>query len=401
MGLWGQAVVLLAEATNRRRPGVNRWLSEPRNAVFLVLASTLLIGGGRKLLHAWRSRAAVARLTDPNVAPADVSAAVDHGRAGLTDLFRILGTSDSGPLRDAAGNALAALWSRDDLIAEEEKALVRRGFVATWLARRRYPRGLRSPISVSIAYGVPFLRDRDGEVGPGNLEWSHRIVGARRAALETFSDWKAGPASAEFTLVPDDFESNGPHRLVLHARVRTSGLTDSWELELPQVPFHFELDPNLAVDALLALADGPRGEEIARAVRLQGPESDGSGGPVFLDLNPEMALRDPPALVVATPLPRDLAHGLEIEIEGVPDRLVAGAVVLSGQGVGRDPSGARSFALGPLAPIRREAVERPGRYRLRAILTPNPDLGWADPDVRSIWPGTIETPWVEVQVVRR
>ncbi len=334
--------------------------------------------------------------------PDDVAAAVEHGRAGLIDLFRILGTAEAGPLRDAAGHALAALSARDELIAEEEKAIVRRGFVASWRARRRYPRGLRSAIPIAVAYGVPFLRDRDGEVGPASLEWSHRIVGARRAALEALTPWKAGPGSAEFAVVPGDFEDDGPHRIVLHARARTAGLTDSWQIDLPQIPFPFEFDPNLSVDALFALADDARGEAIARAVHLEAPAPDEGRGPEYLALGVEMALRDPPVLVVVTPLPCDLSHTVEVEFEDIPGRIAAGAVVLSGQGLSRgEPGPPRSFRLGPLAPEPAPAPDRPGPRRLRAILTPDPDRGWADPDIRSIWPGTIETGWVDVQVVRR
>jgi hypothetical protein len=35
------------------------------------------------------------------------------------------------------------------------------------------------------------------------------------------------------------------------------------------------------------------------------------------------------------------------------------------------------------------------------LLTADPDRGWADPDVRSIWPGTIATDWIDVAIVRR
>jgi hypothetical protein len=344
----------------------------------------------------------VARLNDPDVTPQDVAAAVEHGRAGLIDLFRILGTAEAGPLRDAAGHALAALWARDELIAEEEKAVVRRGFVASWRARRRYPRGLRSAIPILISYGVPFLRDRDGEVGPASLEWSHRIVGARRAALEDFTPWRAGPGSAEFAVVPGDFADDGPHRIVLHARARTAGLTDSWQIDLPQIPFQFEFDPNLSVDALFALADDARGEAIARAVRLERSAPDEGRGPEYLAVGAEMALRDPPALVVEAPLPCDLAHTMEVEFEGIPGRIAAGAVILSGQGLSRGEAGQpRAFPLDPLSTAPSSAPDRPGPSRLRAILTPDPDRGWADPDVRSIWPGVIETGWVDVQVVRR
>jgi len=72
---------------------------------------------------------------------------------------------------------------------------------------------------------VPFLTEGGPGVEPGDLEWSHRVTGAKKASLELFSPWTAGAGLAHcFTLVPTDFETQGPHRLVLEAKARTSGL---------------------------------------------------------------------------------------------------------------------------------------------------------------------------------
>jgi hypothetical protein len=369
--------------------------------VLLVLFLIVLIGGGRKLLRSWRGRGVLGRLTAPGVTVEDAAAAVEFGREGLMDLFRILGTAESAEVRSAAGHALSILWARDELIAEEEQALVRRGFEVTWQARRRYPRALRGAIPMAVSYSLPFLRADGGGIAPKNLEWSHTIVGARRAALEVESPWKAGPGRADFTVVPDDFATNGPHQLVLKTRVRTVGLTGSWELELPQMPLSFEFDPQLAVDALFTLPDTARGEAFARAVRLAASESDERGAS-FLELNVAMALRNPPEVAVTLPLPCDLAHAIVLEFEGIPGRFGAGALILSGQGLrGGAAESVRSFALEPTAPVPFEALDRPGRYRVRVILEPDAERGWADPDVRSIWPETIVTEWVEVEVVRR
>ncbi len=237
--------------------------------VWIVLAAALLIGGGRKLLLAWRARKAIARLSEPNVTADEIEAVAEHGRAGVGELLRIFSTSDSEPQRQAAGRALARLWLLDQLVAEEEKAIVRRGFHVTWNARRRYPRALRTEIPIVVTYDVPFLQDDGRRVGPANLEWSHRVMGAQRAALEEFSAWTAGNGRVAYSIFPDDFETNGPHRLVLQTRVRTAGLTDSWAIDLPQVPFNFEFDPILRLDAILTLADASRDDSITRAVRLE------------------------------------------------------------------------------------------------------------------------------------
>ncbi len=380
---------------DRPGPGWSAWLADPRTAVLAFLASALIFGGGRKALQGLRTRRAIAALDGPDPAPSEVAEAAEHGRAGLVDLFRLLGTAPKPEVRDAAGRALARLWRLDEMIAEEEKALVRRGFVADWRARRRYPRGLRVPIPIGVAYGVPFLVDGPKEVGPANLEWSHRILGAGSAGLERFTPWRSGPASATFAVEPGDFPTDGPHRLALHAKVRAVGLTEAWEIELPQIPFSFEFDPKLAVDALLTLPDDARGRAFARGLRL-GPPADSDEDPTYLDLNTDLVLRNPPSLVVEGPLPCDLAHALAIEIEGVPGRFPAGTVVLTGSSPG--PS---RFPLGPIAGLPAGAIDRPGEIRLRAHLAADPDLGWADPDVRSIWPEPLTTDWDTVRVVRR
>jgi hypothetical protein len=341
-------------------------------------------------------------LNDPGITPEDIEAVTAHGRAGLMDLFRILGTDKSETLRLAAGHALAVLWARDELIAEEEKALVRRGYAVDWHARRRYPRALKAPIPIIVTFGIPFLRDEDSGIGPANLEWSYRILGARRAALEAFSPWTPGKGRAAFTIIPDDFETNGPHKLALHARARTAGLTETWELDLPHMPFSFEFDPRLAVEAIFTLPDETRGEAIARAVRLDHSVTGETEPAHYLDLTGEWALRDPPALAITTPLSCDLAHAIEIEWEGLPGLSAAGAIVLSGQGPYRDQAETvRRFPIGPLGPLPSGGFDHPGPRQLRAILTPDPDRGWADPDIRSIWPGTITTDWIEAVIVRR
>jgi hypothetical protein len=415
MGLWGRGLAALAATVigqaqgprpRRRRaegsgPGWGSWLADPRSAVLLVLAATLVLGGGRKWLQALRARRAVGRLGEPDPTPEAIREAAGHGRAALMDLFRILGTAPDPARRDVAGGALATLWARDHLIAEEEKAVVRRGYAVTWRARRRYPRGLRVPIPVEVSYGVGFLREEGDGIRPTNLEWSHRITGAERKALETFSPWRAGPGRMAFALEPGDFPTDGPHRLVLQARVRPRGLTSSWELDLPHIPFSFEFDPLLNRDALLTLADAARGEALAGAVRLE-PSRPAQGESHYLDVGEEFALRDPPELVIATPLPCDLAHLVAVELEGISGRFAAGAVVLSGQGApAPEPPALRRFALGPIIGLPADALDRPGERRLRAVLTADADRGWADPEIRSIWPGTITTDWTAVRVVRR
>jgi hypothetical protein len=382
-----------------------RWLSEPKTAVWFVLAAAVLIGGGRKLSAWWQARKAVLRLGEANVTSVEIEAVAEHGRAGVYELLRIFSSSPSEPARLAAGRALARLWLLDQLVAEEEKAVVRRGYTVTWNARRRYPRALRGEIPITVTYDVPFLEDGGRRVGPANLEWSHRVLGARRAAIEEFSPWAPGPGRAAFTIFPGDFETNGPHRLVLQTRIRTVGLTDSWELEPPHEPFNFEFDPILRLDAIFTLPDATRDESVARAIRLE-PAARGDGENVtYLSLGDEWTLRNPPRLAVTVPLPCDLAHAISIELEGIAERFNGGFLLVSGQGLPRQTSDQanaviRRFELGPIVPLPRGLIERPGPRRMRIWLEPDLDSGWADPNIRSIWPGRTQTDWVEVEVVR-
>ncbi len=379
--------------------GWTAYLADPRTAVLLFLSSALVIGGGRKGLQAIRARRAVAAISGANPDPADVEAAGDHGRSGLVDLFRLLGTAEQPATRDAAGRALARLWRADELVPEEEKAVVRRGFAATWQARRKYPRGLHSPITMGLNFGVPFLWGETRGISPANLHWSYRITGTERAGLEEWSEFRPGPQAASFEIFPDDFATLGPHRLVLQARVKTVGLTDAWDLDLPHIPFAFEFDPNLAVAALLTLPDDARAATMAAAVSLD--VHDGPEQPVekLFPRGHDLALRSEPDLVLQPPLPADLAHRVVIEFEGIPGRWAARDLVFP---VGSLPSlGSLALSLGTLADFPAGLIERPGTYRLRAILTADPGLGWANPEIRSIWPGEIITDWVDVRVIRR
>jgi hypothetical protein len=418
---WAQTATNPAEATppeSSRRPGArasgdpNRtatrrdWLREPKSAVWMALAVIVLIGGGRRLLWAWRARKAVSRLSDPAVTAEELEAVAKYGRAGAWELLRIFSTTDSEPARKAAGRSLARLWRDDELVAEEEQALVRRGFSVTWNARRRYPRALKAPIPIGVTYDVPFLPDEPEYVRGADLEWSYRIIGARRAALEEFSTWQAGRGDVTFSIIPDDFPTNGPHRLILQAKVRTAGLSDAWEIELPHVPFQFDFDPVLRLEAILALPDAVRDEAISRSVRLERAPTVDADPPRLVPLGGEWVLRNPPRLAVESPLASDLAHQVSIEFEGGPGRYPAGTLVLGGQGLahrGGLPTAReiRRFDVGPISALPDGLIDRPGMRRMRVHLSADPELGWAHPDIRSVWPGEVETNWAEVEIIRR
>lgn len=381
-------------ARRSRAAGSRSWIREPKAAVWIILCGVALVGGGRKLLASWNARRAINRLGEVDVAPAEIEAAADHGRAGVWELLRLFALEEPEAKRFAAGRALARLWRDDQLVAEEEQAVIRRGFRVDWRARRRYPRDLAVPIPIVANYHVPFLRDDGRSVGPGDLEWSHRATGARRAALEQFTPWAPGPGRARIEIIPGDFETSGPHRLVLEIRVRTRGRTPGWEIALPHMPFSFELTRPPTIESILTLPDETRKQAIEQAVALEpGEQGETLGADVFLALDSDFMIRNPPRITVAGRLPCDLAHAVELEIEGVPGLFPAGRVVLAGQG----PA---SFELGPVAAAA-GLIDRAGARKARAVLTADPSSGWADPDVRSVWPGPITTNWALVDVVRR
>lgn len=398
MGALGQARGAAAAPPGGRSRGWSRWRwSDPQTAVLALLVMVVVLGGARRWIKASRARRAADRLLAPDVTLEEIEAAPEHGREGLMPLFRLLEAATGPAHRTAAGRALARLWAQDELIIEEEKAVVTRGFEANWKGRRRYPRAITRGIPIEVAFGVPFLDEAGPGVKASNLEWSYRVTGAERVDLESFTAWAPGVGHARFEIEPRDFAGPGPHRLVLQARARTRGLTDTWELALPHVAFSIEFDPRLEVSAVLTEPDSGRAEAFERAVRLE-PRANAEGGDrVYLNLNDHYALRDAPELVIGAPLPCDLAHQVAVEIEGVSGRFSAGTVIVSGDG----PAQSERFALGPIVGVPSGAFDGAGEHRLRAILTADAELGWAAPATRSLWPGTITTAWCAVRVVRR
>ena len=168
----------------------------------------------------------------------------------------------------------------------------------------------------------------------------------------------------------------------------------------------FEFDPRLAVDSLLASPDAAREDAMHRAVRLEETGPDAGGSPRFFPLGGELMIRNPPRLVVSSTLPHDLAHRVWIEIEGVEGRIPGGTLIVHGRSIRDDQTTAEppthhelTATPGTLPPD--AALDRTGRRSIRVILTADPNLGWTDPEVRSVWPGEITTDWVAADVVRR
>ena len=95
-----------------------------------------------------------------------------------------------------------------------------------------------------------------------------------------------------------------------------------------------------------------------------------------------------------------------LEFEDMDQPVSAGMLILSGQGRKwpgpPEPAGAiERRPLEAIASPAPGAIVRPGPRRVRALLEAAPENGWADPEIRSIWPGRMQTNWVEVEIVRR
>jgi hypothetical protein len=367
--------------------------------VLLVVGLALLLGGGRRLLQVLRARRAVNRLEEGTATPAEIEAAAGHGRAAIPELLRLLDPRHDETTRTAAGRALLRLWAADELIAEEEKGVATRLFEVQWLARRRYPRQIRGALRFEVRFGLTGL-DRAGQgIRPDQLEWSWRIRGAPRASLEQFSAWQVVEQPIHFQIEAADLPAGSDMALAFQARVRTRGLTSRWELELPQVPFRFERDEALRVESILAPADSIVEEAMSRVVRFEISESrlgQADVDPVFVPIDPEFAIVGQPRIGLDE-LTCDLAHRAILEFAEPKRSVGAGEVVYLAA------RGEASTSVRPLQvePAPEPLVAEPGAYRIRLVLTPDPDLGWAHPDVRSVWPRRIVTEWQEARVVRR
>jgi hypothetical protein len=394
----------------RRERGEPRPGFSPRDSVVVVLGLIVAVLGGRRIWHGLQARRSIALLGQDSPAIEEIERAARHGRAALEGLVKWLDANDRPELRLAAARGLARLWREDQLVGEEERAVVVRAYEVRWRSRRRYPRELSGPIPIEVEFGVPALVDEAaGGIPAAALEWSHAVVGSRRASLERPSDWEPGPRKLVFTIESRDFSGSGPQRMALAARVRTAPpLSSRWEHALPQVPWSVEFDPNLDPASIEGPDDEVEGDLMRRSIQWrEGQDADPPGH--YVPAGQTWALHDPPRLGVLPGRPRDLAHRLWLEIEGVPGRFAAGSLTaLSDRAAGiprgddariEEPSRTGFEWLNGLD-LPADALGGPGQARIRIVLVPDRSLAWTNPDVRSLWPGTGATAWREVEVVR-
>ncbi len=371
------------------------WLFQPRTLVFAILVFGLLLGGGARLRRAIAARRAARRLSDGEVAPDEIEAAAQHGRAALPELMDLLGPGVDATRRMAAARALSRLWAADQLVAEEEQAVVARGHDVHWRARRVYPRALTGNVLVRIEVVIPVIEDTmNPSVKSANLELSARLRGARRLAYESPSPWQPSTGPLAFDLNPADFPGRGPHLLELHSAIRTRDLSSLWQFELPTSSFRIEFDDHLRVDAIFTLHDADREALIQNAVSL-----DCTGAPAnepYHLLDETLALARPLVLGIGAPLPCDMVHQVELEFEGHAS-LPCGTF----EWVTSDSRSAPASM--PLTPVpSKTRLPLPtGWHKVRAILTPDAHQAWINPDTRALWPGRVVTNWVDLEILRR
>ncbi len=383
--------------------------ADPRRWLFLAVVGFLVIGGGRKWLHGRKGRSLADRLAAGTASVDEIRDANKYGRIVVHDLFRVLAEGQTQEHRIAATEALVKLWRADELIPEEEKAIVSRSFSVDWRIRRKYPKGLKGPIGIRAFFGLPRLSDDELNLWLyKHLQWAYRVTGTRRASDDTWQEPQLGLGQVRLTVMAEDFPDDGPHRIVLQMKAETKELTDQWTLELPAQSISFETDEKLSIGALAGMPDSSRAELMRNAIEAWVPHE--RPDPAFSVLDDRFAIRNPPGFKVVSSLTADLAHQAILEIEGISGRWSIGEWVVSERStsqVTKNDFGETTFIIIRSWPETLErlgdaaTLERGGNYRARVVLEPRPERGWSDPDIRSVWPEPIMTDWFEVEIVRR
>lgn len=381
--------------------------SDPRRWLFLAVVGFLVIGGGRKWLHGRKGRSLADRLAAGTATIDEIRDANTYGRIVVHDLFRVLAEGQTQEHRIAATEALVKLWRADELIPEEEKAIVSRSFSVDWRIRRKYPKGLKGPIEIRARFDLPKLNDDELNLWLWqHLRWSYRVTGTRRASDDTWQSDKDRRGLLRLVIMAEDFPDDGPHRIVLQTKAETQDLTDQWSVELPAQSISFETDEKLSIGALAGMPDSSRAESMLHAVK---PQPYDNPYPSFSVVDDRFAIRNPPVFAIGSRLPADLAHQAILELDGIAGRWSIGEWVVAGRSTSpvserETVDQASVFRLWPETLDRlgdAATLERGGNYRARVVLEPRPERGWSDPDIRSVWPEPITTGWFEVEIVRR
>lgn len=396
-------------STPVRKPGQRREgqpqspMSDPRRWVFIAVTAFLVLGGARKWLAGNRGRKMADRIANGQANLAEISNSAVHGRSVLPDLLSLLQDEAPADRKNAALEALIKLWRADELIAEEEKAILSRAIQVSWKQRRKYPRDFSGQFQITALFRLPLLADKScNEWLRNHLRFETRVTGTRRATDE---QWKPLPAdSSQLTMEIEsrDFPEDSIHRLMLFIRVKTEGLTSDWSLDLPGQATSFEWDHHLKSMALKAESDEKEAMIMQEALAWELIADADEMQLQNVAISPGFAIHHPPVAMLAIPLPRDIAHEAMLEIEEVSSNIRLKKWVIASRGsVSTAEKQFKQIPLEMMGLIDDSAISRAGKYRARLLLNPKPELGWADPEIRSVWPGRLTSPWVEIEIVRR
>lgn len=400
-------------STPVRRPGqrleksLSSPLADPRRWMFISVVAFLMFGGGRKWLKSIQGRRLADKIAQGNANAAEILGSYRFGRVVVQDLFEVLSGGSSDEIRYSAFESLVRLWQADELVAEEEKAIVARSFQIKWNHRRKYPLGLDGTFDISATYGLFELKDSGLRKWlSDHSQWSHRIQGTRRAIDDQWNQNLGDPPFVLTEINSRDFPENTVHRIALFVRFKTFNQSSNWEIELPGQPTSFEWDVNLDSNALLAPLIESELDLFKDAFLWQVASLPGPGQETvrFVQISPGFAIHNPPETVIRSPLPRDLSHAVFIELQGVPDLILAGEWLIacrksSDNSIQSGRVGS-TFHVTPSCYIDDHLIGHAGKSQMRLVLKPIAHRGWANPEIRSVLNSSISFPWVEIEIVR-
>ncbi|MFM7317670.1 MAG: hypothetical protein ACKO5E_12055, partial [bacterium] len=365
-------------STPVRKPGQRREIppqspvGDPRRWVFIAVVAFLLLGGARKWLAASRGRKMADRIADGQASLDEIRQAARHGRAVLPDLLGMLADGKSDEMKSAAFESLIQLWQADELIAEEEKAIITRAFQVEWKQRRKYPRDYDGNFQILGFISLPKIQDESRIVWLSeHLRWETRVTGTRKATDDQWQMIPPDEMQLQIQMESRDFPEDCVHRVMLFTRVTTHGLTSNWTLDLPGQATSFEWDQHLKSAALKADFDEKEALIMQEALTWDCNADPDTIGSQLIALSPGFAIHRPPVALLRIPLPRDLAHDAVLEIDEISSKIKLKNYVIASRGSAITLQ--KQFKMIPLE-IKRliddSAISRAGKYRARINLQP-------------------------------
>ena len=386
----------------QRRDGQNPSpMVDPRRWIFIAVVAFLIFGGIRRWMAARAGQKTADRIANGIASQDEIRNSFRHGRAVLPDLLAMLGEETSIDQKKAAFEALLRLWQADELIPEEEKAILTRAFQIRWKQRRKLPRDFSGIFQIHVFIGLPEIEDESCRQWlKSHLTWEMRVSGTRRA---TDDQWKKINDS-EMKLVIEinsrDFPEETVHRIMLHTRATTTHLTSNWVLDLPSQSTSFEWETHLKALALRADFDDAESKEMQSGLIWRESELESNQESQLLQISHSFGIFKLPTPQLKLPLPRDISHDVILIIDGINSHISLNHAVMECRQQPASTQQIRTLPLKIQNLIADDQISHAGKYKARLILKPRPELGWADPEIRSVWPESLEFPSIEIEIVR-